>query len=72
MKSKSYILMQIKDLYVEKFGYYPYQADVEVDKIKEHTVYELLTIKKELTEKPCETDMRCLHWFRDDTRFDCS
>jgi hypothetical protein len=41
MKSKSYILMQIKELYVQKFGYYPYQADGEVDKIKDHTVYEL-------------------------------
>lgn len=65
--------MQIKDLYVKKFGYYPYQADMEVDKIKERTVYELLNIKKELTEKE-ETcgDMTCLHWFRDDTRFDCN
>ncbi|QIG59520.1 hypothetical protein [Dishui Lake phycodnavirus 2] len=72
MKSKSYILMQIKELYVNKFGYYPYQADMEVDKVKDHTVYQLLTLKKELTEKECNTDMTCLHWFRDDTRFDCN
>ena len=64
--------MQIKDIYVNKFGYYPYQADVEVDKIKERTVYELLTIKKELTEREDEQDMTCLHWFRDDKRFDCN
>ena len=72
MKSKAYILMQIKDIYVNKFGYYPYQADVEVDKIKERTVYELLTIKKELTEREDEQDMTCLHWFRDEKRFDCN
>jgi len=72
MKSKSYILMQIKDIYINKYGYYPYQAEQEVDKIKERTVYELLTIKKELTEKEHYQDMTCLHWFRDDTRFDCN
>tara|TARA_B100000287_G_scaffold117133_1_gene109056 strand:+ start:3297 stop:3515 length:219 start_codon:yes stop_codon:yes gene_type:complete len=72
MKSKSYILMQIKDIYINKYGYYPYQAEQEVDKIKERTVYELLTIKKELTEKEHYQDMTCLHWFRDDARFDCN
>lgn len=63
--------MQIKELYVNKFGYYPYQADMQIDTIKDQTVYELLTIKKELTEREC-ADMTCLHWFRDDTRFDCN
>lgn len=72
MKSKSYILMQIQELYVNKRGYYPYQAEMEVEKIKDKTVYELLTIKKELAESENTSDTTCLHWFRDDTRFDCN
>jgi hypothetical protein len=70
MKSKNYILMQIKDLYTNKLGWYDYQADGEIEKIKDKTVYELLVIKKTLAESKDGPDMRCLHWFRDDSRFD--
>jgi len=64
--------MQIKDLYVNKFGYYPYQAEQLMENVKDKTVYELLMLKKELETKEHYEDMTCLHWFRDDRRFDCS
>lgn len=70
MKSKNYILMQIKELYTGKLGWYEYQADRELEKLKEKTVYELLVIKKQLVESKDGPDMRCLHWFRDESRFD--
>jgi hypothetical protein len=70
MKSKNYILMQIKELYTDKLGWYEYQADGEIEKIKDKTVYELLVIKKQLAESKDGPDMRCLHWFRDEARFD--
>lgn len=62
--------MQIRDLYMNKYGYYPYQADREVEKVQDRTVYELLTIKKELMEREHHPDMTCLHWFRDESRFE--
>ena len=62
--------MQIKDLYVHKYGYYAYQADQEVEKLHNKTVYELLVMKKELAEREHDQDVSCLHWFRDDGRFD--
>ena len=64
--------MQIKDIYMNKYGFYPYQAEKEIEKIKEYTVYELLTIKKELTEREHYQDTTCMHWFRDENRFECS
>lgn len=70
MKSKNYILMQIKELYTNKLGWYEHQADAEIDKIKDKTVYELLVIKKNLADTTDGPDMRCLHWFRDDARFE--
>jgi hypothetical protein len=70
MKSKNYILMQIKDLYTNKLGLYDHQADGEIEKIKDKTVYELLVIKKTLSESEDGPNMQCLHWFRDESRFD--
>lgn len=49
MKSKKFILNQIKELMLEK-GHSEADADKYVDEIKESTVYELLVLKKEIKE----------------------
>lgn len=50
MKSKSYILMQIQNLLINRHDYSENRASKYIEEIKEKTVYELLTLKKELTE----------------------
>ena len=50
MKSKSYILMQIKDLLLNRRDYSERRASGYIEDVKEKTVYELLTLKKELNE----------------------
>lgn len=50
MKSKSYILMQIKDLLLNKKNYTERKASAYIEDVQEKTVYELLTLKKELGE----------------------
>ena len=50
MKSKSYILMQIKDLLLNKKNYTERKASTYIEDVQEKTVYELLTLKKELNE----------------------
>ena len=50
MKSKSYILMQINQLLINRHDYTEKRASMYIDDIKEKTVYELLTLKKELVE----------------------
>jgi hypothetical protein len=42
--------MQIKDLLINRRNYNEDKADAYIDNIKEQTVYELLTLKKELSE----------------------
>jgi len=48
MKSKNFILTQIKTTMLEK-GHSEADADKYVDEIKDNTVYELLVLKKEIT-----------------------
>lgn len=50
MKSKSYILMQIKDLLINRRDYSERRASAYIEDVQEKTVYELLTIKKELSQ----------------------
>ena len=50
MKSKSYILMQIKDLLINRRDYSERKASAYIEDVQEKTVYELLTIKKELSQ----------------------
>ena len=50
MKSKSYILMQIKDLLINRRDYSEHKASVYIEDVQEKTVYELLTLKKELSQ----------------------
>lgn len=48
MKSKSYILRQIKDLLIDNRGRTPEEADEKIEEIKDMKVYELLVMKREL------------------------
>ena len=48
MKSKTYILKQIRDLLVDNKAYSERRADQYIEDVKTKTVYELLVIKKEL------------------------
>lgn len=61
MKSKTYILKQIKDLLVDNKAYSERRADQYVESVKDKTVYELLVIKKNLGEDMKEhADVSCM------------
>ncbi len=51
MKSKNYILSQIRELLIERHAYTPERADRYVELHKEDKVYELLFLKKNLSEE---------------------
>tara|TARA_B100000035_G_scaffold151708_1_gene129259 strand:+ start:1569 stop:1769 length:201 start_codon:yes stop_codon:yes gene_type:complete len=48
MKSKAYILREIRELLIENRGYSEDDAKEKADELAKRTVYELLTLKKEL------------------------
>jgi hypothetical protein len=50
MKSKSYILMQIHDLLINRHSYTASRANNYIEEHKEDKVYELLVLKKKLLE----------------------
>jgi hypothetical protein len=64
MKSKSYILMQIGDLLRTNRGLCDEEVEDWVRENEEKTVYELLVIKKELSESKEYTDVSVMRWFR--------
>ncbi|QIG59761.1 hypothetical protein [Dishui Lake phycodnavirus 3] len=49
MKSKAYILRQIKDLLIDNRAYTVERADERIEEIKDMKVYELLVMKNELS-----------------------
>jgi hypothetical protein len=51
MKSKNYILSQIHDLLIERHGYTSERANRYIELHKEDKVYELLVLKKTLSEE---------------------
>jgi hypothetical protein len=51
MKSKAYILSQIQELLVERHGYTHNKAERYVELHKDDKVYELLVLKKSLSEQ---------------------
>ncbi|ADQ91690.1 hypothetical protein BpV1_063 [Bathycoccus sp. RCC1105 virus BpV1] len=51
MKSKNYILSQIQELLIERHGYTSERAERYVELHKEDKVYELLVLKKNLSEE---------------------
>jgi hypothetical protein len=53
MKSKKFILDQIKEIMLDK-GHSEADANKYVDEVKGNTVYELLVLKKEIKESPVE------------------
>jgi len=57
MKSKNYILMQMKNILMDRKEYSEERATAWVEKHREKTVYELLVLKKELgnTDKECRS-----------------
>ena len=55
MKSKAYILREIRELLIDNRGYSEDDAKEKADELAPRTVYELLTLKKELaTDKEFE------------------
>ncbi len=51
MKSKAYILSQIQELLVERHGYTQDKAERYAELHKDDKVYELLVLKKSLSEQ---------------------
>lgn len=66
MKSKKFILQQIKDL-LDSRGK---DGAAYVEGLGDRTVYELLVIKKDITEERCEDDddVHPHHWYKKDMR----
>jgi len=65
MKSKAYVMMQIKELLNTNRGMCEEEIGQWVEEHKETSVCELLTIKKELAEKKIFQDISCMNWFRE-------
>jgi hypothetical protein len=66
MKSKAFILMQIEQLLDKNSGMCEEEIEKWKEENKEKTVYELLVIKKELSESKIFQDVSCMKWFRED------
>jgi hypothetical protein len=49
-------------------GYYEDEADKYIENIKNKTVYELLVIKKDLSENKEYPDVSCMRWYREEDR----
>jgi hypothetical protein len=60
MKSKNYILQQIKEVLIDRKAYSESRADQYVEEVKEKTVYELMVLKKELSTE--EEELRDVSW----------
>tara|TARA_B100001142_G_scaffold237293_1_gene235825 strand:+ start:276 stop:473 length:198 start_codon:yes stop_codon:yes gene_type:complete len=65
MKSKAYIMMQIKELLEKNRGLCDQEIEEWLKENEDKTVYELLTIKKELSETQEFQDVSCMRWFRE-------
>jgi hypothetical protein len=66
MKSKAFILRQIGDLLQENRGFCEEEIKHWVEENESKTVYELLTIKKELSQGKEFRDVSCRIWFREE------
>jgi hypothetical protein len=60
MKSKNYILQQIKEILIDRKAYSESRADKYIEEVKEKTVYELMVLKKELSME--EEELRDVSW----------
>jgi hypothetical protein len=66
MKSKAYILMQIEELLRKNRGLCDKEVEWWMRDNENKTVYELLTIKKELSQSREYQDVSCMRWFREE------
>jgi len=67
MKSKAFILRQIGELLDKNRGLCGEEIQVWFNENEEKTVYELLTIKKHLSQTQEFQDVSCMRWFREET-----
>ena len=65
MKSKAYILRQISELLEKNRGLCEEEITQWVEENESKTVYELLTIKKELSQGKEYQDVSCRRWYRE-------
>ena len=65
MKSKAYVLMQIRELLQKNRGLCEDEIEDWVKENNEKTVYELLVIKKELAGSKEFRDVSFMRWFRE-------
>ena len=65
MKSKAYILRQISELLEKNRGLCEEEIEEWIKENEVKTVYELLTIKKELSQGKEFRDVSCMRWFRE-------
>ena len=68
MKSKAYILMQIGELLKKNRGLCDEEVEEWMKENEGKTVYELLTLKKELSQSQEYQDVSCMRWFREETQ----
>jgi hypothetical protein len=66
MKSKAYILMQIGELLMKNRGLCEEEVEEWIKENEKKTVYELLTVKKELSQSREYQDVSCMRWFREE------
>ena len=66
MKSKAFILQQITELLDKNRGFCEEEIVKWKDENDTKTVYELLVIKKELSEKIEFRDVSIMKWFREE------
>jgi hypothetical protein len=66
MKSKAYILMQIGELLIKNRGLCEEEVEEWIKENEKKTVYELLTIKKDLSQSREYQDVSCMRWFREE------
>ncbi len=66
MKSKAYVLHQIKTLLKRNRGLCDQEIESWSVDNESMTVYELLTFKKELEQTRVYPDVSCIHWFREE------
>jgi hypothetical protein len=65
MKSKAFILRQISELLEKNRGYCEQEVTEWITENESKTVYELLTIKKELSQGKEFPDVSTMRWFRE-------
>ena len=65
MKSKAYVLMQIKELLQKNRGLCEEEIEDWMNENNGKTVYELLVIKKDLSESKEFRDVSFMRWFRE-------